>query len=114
MRVTAGSSHVGHRKAQQVGHQARRGRDDQRIAQQLAARTRFCAWRAIGQTAATLNSGTHTPISTAISSRPCGAGQPLGQGQPDEGVEAKGHLGAGRVLARVDVLAPGQGRCGSE
>ena len=28
------------------------------------------AWRAMGQTAPTLNSGTHTPISTAIISRP--------------------------------------------
>ena len=29
------------------------------------------AWRAIGQTAATLNSGTQTPIRTAIICRPC-------------------------------------------
>ncbi len=32
----------------------------------------LCACRAMGHTAAMLNIGTHTPISTAISNRPCG------------------------------------------
>ncbi len=42
-----------------------------------------------------------------------GAGQAVGQGQGDEGVEAKGHLRAGRVFARVDAgSAARAGRAG--
>ena len=73
---------------------------------QLARRSRWPPWRAIGQTAATLNSGTQTPISTAIQRQPLRAAEPLGQRQRDEGVEAEGDLRARRRAARAVDAGP--------
>ena len=71
MRLTLGSSQAGMRKPSklQISPEA--------VAKIKGLRTSsrqklLCAWRAMGHTAAILNIGTQTPISTEISSRPSG------------------------------------------
>jgi hypothetical protein len=111
MRVTVGSSQSGNAKAQQVDT------SPDAVARISGLRTSSRRkprrpWRAIGQTAATLNSGTQTPISTAIICRPCAPASRSASASADEGVEAKRHLRAGRVVAPVDVRCPDPGQVG--
>jgi hypothetical protein len=110
MRLTVGSSQSGMRKPSRLATRPEAVAMIKGLRSSSRAKP-CCPWRAMGHTAATLNSGTHTPISTAIISRPLRAGQALGQRQADEGVEAKRHLRAGRVVApRRGAAQPGQ--CG--
>ncbi len=69
MRVTVGSSHTGSRKPSRLATRPDAVAMISGLRSSSRSRPRW-AWRAMGQTAPTLNSGTHTPISTAISSRP--------------------------------------------
>jgi hypothetical protein len=89
-----------------------RGRtDDQRVAQQLAqeAALRMACHRPDGADVEQwhTDANQHCDQQQAL----C-AGQTLGQGQSDEGVEAKSDLGAGRVFAPRDV-APQPGPVGN-
>jgi hypothetical protein len=95
------------RKPQQIGREPGDGGDDQRVAQQLAHEAALAVPR-------------HGPDGRDVEDRhahadqhgnqqhPLRPGQALGQGQPDEGVEAKRHLRTRRMVARGD-MAPQPG-----
>jgi hypothetical protein len=89
----------------QVGRQAGGGGDDERVAHQFAANERS-PWRAIGHTAATLASGTHTPISTATSSWPCGPSQRSAMARPMKELKRNAICALAAWLPRTSITAP--------
>ena len=73
----------------------------------------FLAWRAIGQTAPTLSSGTQTPITTEISNRPCGPATLLASASAMKELKRK-PIWALAACSRRSIRRPSHGQCGSE
>ena len=71
-----------------------------------------CACRVIGHTAPTLNSGTHTPISTAISCRPCAPSSRSASARPMKELKRKATC-ALAAWSRRSIQRPSSGTWGS-
>ena len=70
-----------------------------------------CPCRAMGHTAATLNSGTHTPISTAIINRPCVPASRSAMARPMKELKRNATC-ALAAWSRTSMCLPTQGQCG--
>ena len=110
MRPTVGSSHGGMRKP------SRLAASPVAVAMisglRSSSRTKPC-WppRAMGHTAATFSSGTHTPISTATMSRPCAPARRSARASTMKELKRKATCAAA-AWSRRSMCLPSQGRCG--
>ncbi len=102
--VHRGREPVGQGEAQQVGHQAGGGGDDQRVAQQLAPEA-LVGVACHGPHRAHVEDGHAAADDHRHHQQRLWAGHAVGQRQQDEGVETEPHLRTGRVQAHVDVAA---------
>jgi hypothetical protein len=112
MRVTAGSIHTGIEKP------SRLAASPDKVAMISGLRSSWPAkpmrpWRAIGQTAATLNSGTQKPISTAINKSPCGPASRSASASPTNELN-RNAICALAAWSRASMRRPSHGRCGRE